>query len=212
MGLDQVRDLRSASICALVKERDARPFSDLRDLVSRVRLQEKEITHLIQCGALDGLGTSRAGALAEAKQMRRAGSGLQMVFGFAQPQISPEPAVRRFAWEWKVLGQPVSVHPLDAMEAHRDAWPPLGQCPPQPGAEVQLAAVRLPGWTGDQSFFLGDKATFVMAKCKGELLRPQPWVPLLVQGRWQDDGWGEYWLEIERIEEAGVGLAEEGGG
>jgi DNA polymerase III alpha subunit len=174
MGLGQVRDLRSASIRALVKERDARPFSEVRDLVSRVRLQEKEVTHLIQCGALDGLGSSRAAVLAEARRMRRAGSGLQMAFGFAQPQVPPEPAVKRVAWEWRVLGQPVSVHPLEVMKAHSDAWPPLGQCPPQPGAEVQLAAVRLPGWTGDQGFFLGGKATFVMAKCKGELLQPRP--------------------------------------
>ena len=37
-------------------------YLDLRDLLSRVDLQPKEIDHLIRCGALDGLGDAPAGA------------------------------------------------------------------------------------------------------------------------------------------------------
>ena len=36
-------------------------------------LQPKEIAHLIQCGALDGIGESRAAMLSEAADIQRAG-------------------------------------------------------------------------------------------------------------------------------------------
>ncbi len=53
MGLGQVRDLRRQSVKEIVRKR---PFSSLHDLLDKVDLREKEITHLIQCGALDGSG------------------------------------------------------------------------------------------------------------------------------------------------------------
>ena len=65
MGLGQVRDLRSSTIAALLAARAQRPFVDLADLLQRAALQNKEAVHLIRCGALDGLGNSRAGLLAE---------------------------------------------------------------------------------------------------------------------------------------------------
>ncbi|MEJ2750036.1 MAG: hypothetical protein P8183_19335, partial [Anaerolineae bacterium] len=49
LGLGQVRNLRRQSMKGIVAER---PFANLRDLLSRVPLQTKEINHLIQCGAL----------------------------------------------------------------------------------------------------------------------------------------------------------------
>jgi DNA-directed DNA polymerase III PolC len=205
MGLGQVRDLRTASIRALVKEREVRPFSDLGDLVARVPLQSKEISHLIQCGALDGLGASRAAVLAEADQMHRAGSGLQMPLPFARPQVPAEQAGERLSWEWKLLGQPVSVHPLDLVASGRDAWPKLGRVPYQVGTAVRLVAVRLPGWTGAGGFFLGDRTTFAMTRSREGQRRPRPWVPLRVRGRWLGDRWGSCWLQIDRIEELGAG-------
>jgi len=67
MGLGQVRDLRQAAVRAIIAARRERPFTGLRDLLSRVALQDKEAQHLVQCGALDGLGASRAALLTELK-------------------------------------------------------------------------------------------------------------------------------------------------
>ena len=73
MGLGQVRDLRRAVVRAIITARRQQPFADLRDLLARVELQPKETRHLIQCGALDGLGDSRAALLAELRSLGRAG-------------------------------------------------------------------------------------------------------------------------------------------
>ncbi|MDQ1300904.1 MAG: polymerase subunit alpha, partial [Chloroflexota bacterium] len=67
MGLGQVRDLRHSAIEAIIGERGRQPFRSLGDLLGRVELQAKELMHLIQCGALDGLGASRAAMLQEAE-------------------------------------------------------------------------------------------------------------------------------------------------
>jgi DNA polymerase III subunit alpha len=71
MGLGQVRDLRGSAVAAIIAERARTPFRSIADLLSRVELQAKEAMHLIQCGALDGLGGTRADLLAEAEEMRR---------------------------------------------------------------------------------------------------------------------------------------------
>jgi len=66
-----VRDRRRSAVAAIVADRARAPFRDVADLLSRVELQAKEAMHLIQCGALDGLGGTRADLLAEAEEMRR---------------------------------------------------------------------------------------------------------------------------------------------
>ncbi len=201
MGLGQVRDLRRASIRAVVTERARQPFDSLRDLLRRVPLQEKEAAHLIQCGALDGLGESRAALLAKAREIRQAGSALQMTLGLAGPQVEAEPAAQRLAWERRLLGQPVSVHPLGVAADRLPPHLPLRRLSEQPGELVTAAGVRLPGWTGGQGFFLGDGDTFVTARGESALRAPSPWQPLLVQGRWMGDEWGTTWFQIEEIAE-----------
>ena len=62
MGLRQVRDLRRSAVDAIIRERRYGHYVDLADLMRRVDLQSKEITHLVQCGGLDGLGESRSRA------------------------------------------------------------------------------------------------------------------------------------------------------
>jgi DNA-directed DNA polymerase III PolC len=63
MGLGQVRDLRRATVRALLAARRQGQFHSVTDLRQRVTLARKEWTHLVQCGALDGLGESRAAML-----------------------------------------------------------------------------------------------------------------------------------------------------
>lgn len=200
MGLGQVRDLRRSTIAAIIEERAGGAFVDLRDLLTRVELQPKEIDHLIRCGALDGLGANRAALLAEAALLGRRGGAAQLAFDFAQPEVTSETPAERLAWEQELLGWPVSVNPLalaaDRLPAERV---PLGRLAERPGAAGLAAGCRLPGWTGGPGFFLGDGATFVIVRTGRGEKAPPPWRPLLVRGRWAADAWGGGWLQAEQI-------------
>jgi DNA polymerase III subunit alpha len=198
MGLGQVRNLREAGIGAIVAGRQNGPYADLRDLLRRVELQPKEVIHLIQCGALDGLGANRASQLAEAEDVRRSGSTLQLAFSFDTAILPAETAAQRLAWETEVLGQPLTVHPLDLVRDRLPAHVPLARLA-QPGRRGLTAGTRLPGWTGGDGFFLGDGRTFAIAKGDKSLKTPQPWQPLLVSGRWVEDEWGGCWLRVEQV-------------
>jgi DNA-directed DNA polymerase III PolC len=204
MGLGQVRDLRRASIQALLTERAQRPFNSLRDLLARVSLQPKELNHLIQCGALDGLGDSRAALLEEANVVVRAGSVQQLAFAFAAPVVKQaESATQRMRWEWDILGQPVSVHPLSLVELPARAVP-LQRLPASNGRLLTVCGVRLPGWTGSSGFFLSDGETFVIAKVAADAANHLPrrslWQPLRLRGRWTQDEWDGGWLHVQEIE------------
>jgi DNA polymerase III alpha subunit len=199
MGLGQVRDLRRASVRTIVKERQKQPFANLRDLLQRVSLQQKETAHLIQCGALDGLGVSRAALLAEAQEIERSGSVLQMAFAFSRQEIAPETPTQRLAWEQHLLGQPVSVHPLELVVDQLPAdCVPLRYLMETLNRPLTLAGVRLPSWTGSQGFYLSDGDTFVTARGPSSET-PKPWQPLLVRGRWLRDEWGTGWLQIDQM-------------
>ncbi len=197
IGLGRVRDLRRRAIRAIVRER---PFHNLRDLIARVPLHEKEIHHLIQCGALDGLGASRSALLEEAGQVAQAGSARQMAFAFASRETPPETAAQRLAWEWQILGQPVSVHPL-ALLAPEPGLIPLRELPGTGGQAVEIRGVRLPGWTGAPGFYLADEETFVRARLDGST--PAAWRPVRLRGRWRTDAWGGGWLEADEMFEVG---------
>jgi DNA-directed DNA polymerase III PolC len=196
MGLGQVRDLRRESARAIVRERKRRPFEDLRDLLARVDLQPKEIDHLIRCGALDGLASSRANLLHEAGEIRRAGSVDQLGFGFFD-EIPPESPAERIAWEMRILGQPISVHPVELVNA--SAATPLADLPRHPNRPVTVIGVRLPGWTGGKGFFLDDGQSYVIAVPTGKIASPKVWQPVTVRGRWQSDPWGGGHFLVEEI-------------
>jgi DNA polymerase III alpha subunit len=198
IGLGQIRDLRRSSVRAIIAEREKQPFLSLQDLVERVSFQTKELSHLIRCGALDGLGASRASLLAEAELIDRAGSAQQMSFAFAKVETPAESPADRLEWESHILGQPVSVHPLELVQPSPKLTP-LSSLPEKAGRMVTVAGVRLPGWTGTQGFFLGDQQTYVMVKDDEELRSPKPWFPLRLRGRWLQDEWGFSWLQAEEI-------------
>jgi len=197
MGLGQVRDLRRRSLRALLAERRRRPFASLRDLLDRTPLQTKEATHLIQCGALDGLGASRAALLAELGGM--AGNTRQLSFDFVQSQATPDTAVERLAWERRILGWPVSVTPLDLVADRLVVEASLSELPAHPGRRLRAAGFRLPGWTGGKGFWLGDGRSYHVAIPAAGLTPPRSWEAVLVQGRWLSDEWGMGWLQIEEM-------------
>jgi DNA polymerase-3 subunit alpha len=200
MGLGQVRDLRRAAIREIVRERRRRAFEGLGDLMRRVSLQAKEVEHLARCGALDGLGENRAELLVEAQEVARAGSALQLRLPFDKPLVVPETAGQRLAWERRVLGMPVSVHPLELVAGRGREWVGLGDLPRHAGRSVSAAGARLPGWTGGEGFFCGDGEDFVIVRQPRGEPAPRPWGPLLVRGRWTCDAWGSCWFQAQRIE------------
>jgi DNA polymerase III subunit alpha len=197
MGLGQVRELRRDSVAAIMAARRRQPFGGVNDLMERVSLQHREVLNLIRCGALDGLGPSRAEMEARADLAGQAGSARQMTFTFAEPQATADTPAQRLAWEVEILGQPVSVHPLAVTPPAGRYKPALADLPRSRGKPVTVAGVRLPGWTGGPGFFLGDGHDFVIVRTERSVKAPQPWRPLLVRGRWQSDEWGGQWFEAE---------------
>jgi DNA polymerase III alpha subunit len=199
MGLGQVRDLRRVAVAAIIARRRERPFHDLRDLLLRLSLQPKEIAHLIECGALDGLGSSRAALLAELAEFRRSGSAMQLGFDLGLSPAEEERAGRRLIWERQLLGQSISVHPLMLIDPPFSSLQTLDEAAQEAGP-VQVAVVRLPGWTGGQGYFVGDRRTYVVAKPAAHLARPPVWQPMRVRAHWRRDEWGSRWLAVERWE------------
>jgi DNA polymerase III subunit alpha len=194
MGLGQVRALRQRSIEQIVTQR---PFTDLRQLVECVPLQAKELTHLIQCGALDGLAESRSALLAEAERITLAGSAGQMAFDFFQEPVVAETAADRFVWERHILGLPLSVTPLDLLAAQPEPHCPLPDLNKTGGRLVPFIGYRLPGRTGGPGFFLSDGRYYLTARLDERLSLPKPWTVLVGNGRWRGDEWGGGWLEID---------------
>jgi len=198
MGLGQVRNLRRRSAVAIMNQRRQQPFADLTDLCQRVALQHKELLHLIQCGALDGLGESRAALLAQAKAS--GAKRWQLALTFDEPLVEAEPPAARLRWERQLLGQPVSVHPLAVVKALPPTTHSLTTAAKQPGRRAQLALTRLPGWTGGKGYFVSDGATYAVAIPSQKLATPRPWSIFVVTGRWLLDEWGGGWLQVERLE------------
>ena len=198
MGLGQVRNLRRRSIRAMIAERERLPFVDLRDLLARVRLQTKEVDHLIKCGGLDGLGESRAAMLAQAAEIGRAGSALQMGFGFGEETaVSPEHLSDRLKWETRLLGFPVSDNPIKLVQSQTADDVPVRLVHRLLNQKTTVAGVRLPGWTGGKGFFFGDGDAFITVKMEKKL---KPWIPVRVNGRWRQDEWGGGWFVADQFE------------
>ena len=122
-------------------------------------------------------------------------SGQQLVFGFFEQTTPPETLGQRVAWEQRILGQPVSVHPL----ATTTQLPPvstLRTARESVGRAVTVAGVRLPGWTGGKGWFLSDGDDYGVVIGAAGAANPRTWKPVLVQGRWRVDTWGDGWLEM----------------
>ncbi len=204
MGLGQVRNLRQQMVRTIIEERQSEPFLSLADLIQRVPLQEKELRHLVQCGALDGLGSSRGGLLSQVDTVARAGATQQMSFAFAPTDEATESASQRLEWESFILGQAISVHPLDTLENQPSEAVPLRDLTAGKVSRertVTIAGIRLPGWTGGPGFFLGDQDFYITVRGDRDEAAPEPWRPLAIRGRWLADQWGTRWFQADSIRE-----------
>lgn len=182
MGLSQIRDVRRVTARAIIEQRRDGPFTSLRDLQQRVSLRAKEVQHLVQAGALDGLGPSRAALLAEGEDVTRSGSVRQLEFAFERPLVAAESAAQRLAWERHLLGLPITETPLTALASPHDRLGSLADFRMQLGQSVSAEVYRVPGWTGGAGFFISDGRDIIVARLQtGE--PPLVWQPVVVQGR-----------------------------
>lgn len=200
MGLGQIQHLRYSAIEEMITERNHRTFTTPNDLRERVALQQREVINLVQCGGLDGLAENRATLLAQV-QKNLTTTPQQLAFDFAQAQIEPESASQRLRWEKELLGQPVSLHPLQAVaqrpKGSGKSIATLAQAASHTGRNVQLLLYRLPGWTGGKGFYVSDGITYSVAIPQEKLTTPRSWQPILAEGRWLVDEWGGGWLQVE---------------
>jgi len=204
MGLGWVRDLRSDAARAIIAARAHHAYAGPRDLAIRVPLQGNELAHLVQCGALDGLGESRAALLAESHEILRAESALQLAFEVGWTGVEPEGRAQRVSWEEHVLGYPLSTlhEPLWSAEGTVPVHVPLDQLPATRGRPVVTAGVRLPGWSGGKGFYLWDGTTWVLVQYEAHE-RPPAWEPLVLHGHWATDEWGSGWFQVQRTRSLG---------
>jgi hypothetical protein len=198
MGLRQVRDLRRSAARAIIEGRSAKAYQSVRDLLSRVALQPKEVSHLIRCGALDGLGDSRIALLADVGEIDRGGSTQQMALPLSfETLIEAEDSAQRLSWERQILGLPVSVQPLETV----DQLPPhhaLHSLAPATGP-VTTVAYRLPGYTGGTGFFISDGQTLLVARAPAGLRQPEVWRPVRLTGQLRQDSFGTSWFQVGEL-------------
>ncbi len=196
----------TASCAQLIQARKTMPFRDLRDLLARIPLRDKEIKHLIHCGALDGMGENRMTMLHHAERISRSGNARQLAFDFTDQVYAAHRLRQQLEWENNACG-----YPFTALTAIFEALHHAGnageralrldQFQQQPGRPRWSFAARLPGRSGGGSIYLWDGSTWVLAKLNKALKNPAVWTPLKVGGRWSRDTWGLEWLQVEAIQE-----------
>jgi hypothetical protein len=208
MGLNQVRELRNSILQDLINSRKDGLFSSPRDLLTRIPLREKEIKHLTQCGALDGLGDNRITMLHHVERIFRSGNARQLVFDFTEHLYNPNTLRQQLEWEKYTCGYPFKALVAIFATARQSGDIPgtpllLDEVSQYPGKSVSTLAARIPGRSGGGSIYLWDGNTWVLAKINKPLKAPVVWDPLRVRGRWSRDKWGMAWFQIEAIQSLG---------
>jgi len=133
IGLGQVRDLKEKTLDTLFAEREAGPFLSLRDFVTRVPGEEREVANLVLAGAFDAFDQPRPALLWRLRVLfgkngspaRRgaatlfgreseiaAGAGADLDF----PDVGGYAKERRVESEFEVLGLSATAHPLEFFE------------------------------------------------------------------------------------------------
>lgn len=137
-GLMAVKNLGSAVINEIVKQREKGKFKDFYDFCKRIHgkgMNMRALESLIKCGALDNLGFNRREMLSGAKQVmdgldmeRRYNLEGQMSFfdgdsqnastEFDIPKLSEFPVTELLSMEKEMAGMYLSGHPLMAYDAY----------------------------------------------------------------------------------------------
>lgn len=193
LGLRQIRDLRRTTIQQIIQHR---PFTNLDDLRQRVPMQDKELLHLVRCGATRGLQSTLLQQLAQLERGQSPKESQQMRFAFAAPvndserQSAAIPLAQQLAWEIQLLDFPIAIHPLRCITLPDDCLA-LQAAIQRPKETVVTAGVRLPSWDSS-GFLLGDDAIFVRAVFPRSQpqTKPNRWQPVGLEGQWHQDRFG----------------------
>ena len=217
MGLGQVRELTHTTIGTILQQR---PFTSLDDFLIRACPLHVEASHLIKCGALEGLGDLVVMLSRVENEPWHGRHAPQLSLHMLMPPApSSAPSLaQRAAWEYEVLSYHVSIHPLDLyadrlaeagvassqqIGEHRDRFITLGG--------LGIAYHRVP--SAKESMLLvdmEDQFGLYQVLCSGAALRQaRPLItqraPVLIRGRVRHDRRGLIVVvgsEIERL--AGV--------
>ncbi len=208
MGLGQVRELTRKTIAAILEARRERLFSSLDDLLRRARPRLAEAEHLIQAGALDGLGKGRKALLAELNR-RPTGSPLQLALPLSwaeEPAEEDFTLVQKLAQEMAMLGWPVSAHPLEpyATELAAEGVVASTSLGARAGERVSAAGARLSLWGERRGRIALEDETgiFAVRLPSGQRLPPGTLGklgPYQVQGRVQPGRGPEVTILVENV-------------
>lgn len=118
-GFSYIRQLSSALLSKMLKERGREPFSSFDDFFRRVRPDVAAATNLIKVGAFDSLGGGRDELLVALPLMRQEGRDndcQKAIINWQPPPTGGRPwsLPRKLGAELEVLGLNVSSHPLRA--------------------------------------------------------------------------------------------------
>ena len=143
-GLATVSELTERTLGAIIRERATAPFRDLFDFIRRSRAGERELEHLIKCGALDALHPSAPQLLLLSKLFFKNRKKAELaLFVAGSSSLPPFNRYQRILNELELLGFAVSDHPLALFEQHMD----FSVFTPSHSLEVlQNKRVRLVGW------------------------------------------------------------------
>ena len=144
MGLGQIRDLTHTTTKTIVAQR---PFLSLDDFLIRAQPQYVEALNLVKAGALDGLGNPNA-MLAQLERDRWRGrhTGQLGLLNTNNETIELLPTIHeRATWEREILGQLVSIHPLQlcAEELAKHARIQSNELAQFINHKVSIAGIRL---------------------------------------------------------------------
>ncbi len=143
-GLSAVAELTERTLGSIMRERAAAPFKDMFDFIRRSRAGEKELEHLIKCGALNGLHPSAPQLLLLKKLFFKNRHKAELaLFVAGHTALPPFNRYQRILNELELLGFAVSDHPLALFEQHIDfsRFTPSHTLEERPNQRVRLA-----GW------------------------------------------------------------------
>ena len=127
VGLMTIKGLTSATMTAIIQEREKKPFSGITDFLSRIQPREDEFTALSDCGSLDRLNTGKSRAVltwafwAWKKKARHRhrfqGRDCPGLFDSPEPepllpQLPSDPPGARLRQEFRALGFLCACHPM----------------------------------------------------------------------------------------------------
>jgi error-prone DNA polymerase len=118
LGLRLVRGLGEEPGRRIEVARHARPFESVEDLVSRARLDKRELETLAQAGALVGFGLGRREAMWKVRAPRERDLFAGRELGDARPDLPPLSRAEQLVLDYESTGVAVGDHAMKVARPH----------------------------------------------------------------------------------------------